>query len=500
MKLFMATLATETNTFSPMPTARSTFADNVLNLNRDASRQPLSLFTEALFVWRQKAEDLGWDVIESIAAFAQPAGPTVEPLWQELRDMVVNDLKAAGPVDIILVQCHGAMVSQNCLDCEGELMSMLREVAPDAVIGLELDPHNHLTERMMTACDLIVSFKEYSHLDAVPRAEELFQMARDMAEGKTNPVMEMFDCRMIGFYPTNPGGEGPMREFVDAMIVAPAEEDGLLHLSLTHGFPWGDVPETGTRMIAIVDGDRAQAAETAERWGRRFWDLRHATRLNTPNLSDGLTRAVEHNGAPVVLADMADNAGGGAPADSTFVLKEVLARGLSGVAMALFYDPGVVRLCADAGIGAILPIRLGGKFGPTSGDPVDITVTVRGHGINLTQSFAGGEMPLGEAVWLDVEGIDLIVNDTRTQCFSPDPFEKLGCRLSERKIVVVKSSNHFYAAFAPLAEDIIYCATPGTLTPDATTVPYKLRKGLWWPKDEDPWISDAPDTSDLSGV
>ncbi|MES0864246.1 M81 family metallopeptidase [Ruegeria sp. SCPT10] len=489
MKLFMAMLATETNTFSPIPTARAGFADTFLNLDKDASKKAPNLFTEALHVWRRRAEEKGWDVVESIAAFAQPAGLTVQSVWEDYRDMIVNDLKAAGPVDVILIQCHGAMASQECLDCEGELMAKLRELAPDAVVGLELDPHNHMTDRMMTACDLIVNFKEYSHIDATPRAEELFSMAADMVEGRTKPVMAMFDCRMIGFYPTNPGGEGPMRDFVDEMIAAPDKEPGLLHLTLTHGFPWGDVPEVGTRMIAIVDGDAEQATETAARWGRKFWDLRHETRLITPNLSDGLTKAIEHNGAPVVLADMADNAGGGAPSDSTFVLREVLARGLSSVAMAIFYDPNVVRLCADAGVGATLPVRLGGKHGPASGDPIDLDVTVRGHGTDLSQPFGGGEMEFGEAVWLETNGIDIIVNDTRTQCFSPQVFERLGCKLADRKIVVVKSSNHFYAGFVPVAEEIIHCATPGTLTPDATTVPYTRRTGAWWPKDEDPWAA-----------
>ena len=488
MKLFMATLGTETNTFSPIPTATSGFSGTLLNLDRDASYKPPTLFTEALHVWRRRAEEKGWDVVESIAAFAQPAGLTVQSVWEELRDIVVDDLKAACPVDVILIQCHGAMVSQTCLDCEGELVSMLRDIAQHAVIGLELDPHNHMTDRMLNACDLIVNFKEYSHIDATPRAEELFTMAADKVEGRTQPVMAMFDCRMIGLYPTNPGGEGPMRDFVDAMIAAPDKEPGLLHLTLTHGFPWGDVPEVGTRMIATVDGDRDKAAKIAEQWGRRFWDLREVTQLQAPNLSDGLTKAMELNVAPIVLVDMADNAGGGAPADSTFVLQEVLNRGLSEVAMAIFYDPSVVRLCADAGINGTLPVRLGGKHGPASGNPVDLEVTVRGHAKDLTQTFGGGEMRMGEAVWLETNGIDLIVNDTRTQCFSPDAFERLGCKLADRKIVVVKSQHHFYNSFAPIAKEIVHCATPGTLSPDATTVPYTNRKGLWWPKDDNPWI------------
>ncbi|MCY4314973.1 MAG: M81 family metallopeptidase [Roseovarius sp.] len=487
MKLLIACLATETNTFSPMPTGRKAF--EAAMVSRKATQKiPGNLFTEQLIEWRRLAEERGWQVVESLTAFAQPAGITVRTVYEEYRDEILRDIETHRP-DILLMSMHGAMVADGYEDCEGDLMGRARAILGfDCVIGLELDLHNHLTQAMLDACDLIVNFKEYSHIDATPRASELFEMAADMAEGRTKPVMAMFDCRMIGFYPTNPGGEGAMRDFVDAMIEAPEKEPGLLHLSLTHGFCWGDVPEVGTRMIAIVDGDYAQAVETAERWGRRFWDLREATRVKTPNLADGLTAAVESNSAPVVLADMSDNAGGGAPSDSTFVLREVLDRGLTGVAMAIFYDPAVVRLCADAGIGATLPVRLGGKFGPASGDPVDIQVTVRGHAEELTQQFGGGEMEMGEAVWIEADGIDLIVNDTRTQCFSPDAFERLGCKLSKRKIVIVKSSNHFYAGFAAMAAEIIYCATPGTLTPDATTVPYSRRTGLWWPKDENPWV------------
>ncbi len=482
MKVFIATLGTETNTFAPLPTARRAFED-VMMYDGDATRHTPNLFTEALHVWRRRAEERGWDVVESLATFAQPAGITVREIYEEYRDRIVADLKAAGGADIVLVQMHGAMVADGYDDCEGDLMAHLRAAAPDAVLGLELDPHNHLTEQMMGACDLIVCFKEYPHVDATPRAEELFTLAADTAEGKINPVMRDFDCRMINMYLTP---VEPMRSHVDAMMAAEGK-GGILSLSLVHGFPWADVERVGTRMLAIADGDAAAAEAAARDWGQRLIDQRFDICTPRPGIDEALDRAVAANAAPVVLADMADNAGGGAPSDATFLLRAILDRGLRDVAIGVFWDPVVMRLCADAGVGATLAIRLGGKMGPMSGDPVDLTVTVKAHGTGLTQPFGGGEMELGEAVWVEADGIDIVINDTRTQTFSPAAFEALGIDLSKHAIVAVKSSNHFYAGFEPVASEIIQIATPGAITPDFVNIPYTKRDGNYWPKVENPW-------------
>ena len=480
MKVFIAALGTETNTFAPMPTAMSGFMER--HMGREGSRKTPHLFTEALHVWRRRAEERGWDVVESIGAFAQPAGTTVQAVWEELRDTVVGDLSAAGGADIVLIQAHGAMISTDCDDCEGDLMGRLRAIAPGAVLGLALDPHFHLTEQMMDVCDLIVSFKEYPHIDATPRAEELFRLAADTAEGSIRPVMRDFDCHMVGLYMTP---KEPVRSFVDSMVAAEGK-DGVLSLTLVHGFPWGDMPRVGTRMLAIADGDADKAARVAETFGRRFYEARAQMFPRLPGIDEALDRAMARGDGPVVLADMADNAGGGAPADSTFLLRAVMDRRIKNVASAIYWDPILTRICADAGVGATLDVRLGGKMGPMSGDPVDLTVTVRGHATDMNQRLGEGSMPMGEAVWLEADGIDLVVNDTRTQCFHPDAFEKLGIRLADRKLVLVKSTNHFYAGFKPVAAEIIHVATPGAISPDMAGIPYTRRAPDWWPLVEDP--------------
>lgn len=480
MKLFIAGLATETNTFAPIPTGRASFEETFLS--RTATREPPNLFSAPLHVWRARAEARGWEVVESLSAFAQPAGTTIGHVYEALRDEILADLRAAMP-DIALFSMHGAMVAQGYDDCEGDLMARAREIASEAVIGLEIDPHNHLTEAMLEAADLIVAYKEYPHTDSADRAEDLFGLAADTAEGRIRPVMRDVDCRMMGTYHTP---REPMRGFVDDMMAAEGQ-GGILSLSLCHGFPWADVPRVGTRMLAIADGDADLAQRTAQGFADRLWAMREDLRVRYPDIEGALDRAVAANRAPVVLADTADNAGGGAPSDATFVLRAVLDRGLRDVALGIFWDPVVTRMCREAGMGAVLPVRLGGKVGTMSGDPVDLTVTVRGVGENLSQHMGEALMPMGNAVWLEADGVHLVVNDLRTQCFHPEAFTWLGLDLQKMKIVVVKSSQHFHAGFAPIASEVIHVMTPGAITPDFAAIPYARRDGTYWPRVEDPF-------------
>jgi microcystin degradation protein MlrC len=190
-----------------------------------------------------------------------------------------------------------------------------------------------------------------------------------------------------------------------------------------------------------------------------------------------------------VLADFADNAGAGAPSDSTFVLREVLNRGMRDVALGLFWDPVVVRMCRELGEGATLAVRLGGKVGPMSGDPVDLTVTVRAVRDNMRQKMGETSMVMGNAVWLQAGDVHIVANDKRTQCFNPSAFTDLGIDLSAMKAVIVKSSQHFYAAFAPIASEVIHMNGPGAIPPDFASIPFTKRAPDYWPKVEDPFAT-----------
>ncbi|MGA1232730.1 MAG: M81 family metallopeptidase [Lutimaribacter sp.] len=481
MKLLIACLATETNTFSPMPTGRNSFQAGLLT--REATRMPGNLFSAPLHEWRRLAEQLGWQVVESLSAAAQPAGTTVKAVYEGFRDEILADIETHQP-DILLMSMHGAMVADGYDDCEGDMMARARAImGPDRVIGLELDPHNHLTETMLANATLIVNFKEYPHVDAPERARELFAMAADAAMGKTKPVMRMHDCRMLTIIETM---KEPAKTYVQAMKDAEGR-DGILSVSLTHGFPWADVAAVGAKTLVIADGDADKAAQTAQAFAQKLCDIRDGLKMDYPDIEAALDMVEASTDRPLTLADMGDNAGGGAPADSTFFLQQILKRGLTDVAHGIFWDPVLVDMCQDAGVGARMRVRLGGKICAESGQAVDLDVTVRAIRENMTQLLGETEMPMGTGVWLDADGVHLVVSSQRTQNFAPSVYTDLGIDISQMRVLIPKSTNHFYQNFEIISARVIHVRTPGTVTPDMTIIPFTKRDGNFWPKVDNPF-------------
>ena len=236
-KLFLACLSTETNTFSPLPTARSGYEAYCLHYGT-ATQAPANLMTESLHLWRAEAEALGWDIVESLTAIAEPAGLTTATTYRSFKNTILADIDAAGGADVVLLSLHGAMVAEGCEDCEGDLTAAIRARCPDAKIGVSLDLHCHLTDRLITAADAVITFKEYPHDDAIPRAAELWDIIRRAHLGEAAPHMALFDCRMISLCLTK---EGAMADFV-ARLLAEEQAEGILSISLGHGFPWGMWP------------------------------------------------------------------------------------------------------------------------------------------------------------------------------------------------------------------------------------------------------------------
>ena len=240
-------------------------------------------------------------------------------------------------------------------------------------------------------------------------------------------------------------------------------------------------------MLVITDDDAEKASTVARDQAAKLWGLRGQLLPDWPSIPEALDRVARAGKTPVVVADFADNAGGGAPADSTFVLREVLDRGMRDIALGIFWDPVLVRMCQDVGAGGRMRVRLGGKVDVTSGDPVDLVVTVRAVQEGMYQFMGETKMAMGTGVWLEAEGVHLVLSDKRTQAFHPNAFTDLGIDLGAMRAVVVKSSQHFYAGFAPIAAEVLYINGPGAITPDYANIPYTKRDGRYWPKVENPF-------------
>jgi microcystin degradation protein MlrC len=390
---------------------------------------------------------------------------------------LLDDLRAALPVDVVLLMLHGAMVAQGYDDCEEDIIRRVRDlVGLDTVIAVELDLHCHLSESMVEPADIIITYKEYPHDDVNDRARELFRLAVETKLGRIRPQMSLFDCRMVGLYPTS---RQPLRGFVDAMTEA-EHRQGVLSISFGHGFPFADVPHVGAKVLAVTDGDGELARQVASEFGLRAYGLRREIGFDSLSLPmhEALSRAVASTKFPVVVADQSDNTGGGAAGDATFALRWLLDHHAEEVAMALFYDPEVVRIAKKAGLGATLPVRLGGKMGPASGNPVDIEVTVLSiveHYLHAFPQKGGDPMffPAGDVVALRTGSIDIVVSSQRCQCFCPSIFRDLGIHPESKRVLIPKSAQHFYGAFAPLAGEVIYMAAAGAVSPDPRQGSYR---------------------------
>jgi microcystin degradation protein MlrC len=481
MRIFSATIATETNTFSPLPTSLAAYREGVyLRPGEHPEAAPL-MCTAPLWVARRRAAAEGFTLIEGSCFAASPAGTTNRADYEAMRDEILDQVRAAMPLDGVLLGLHGAMVAHGYDDVEGDVIERVRGiVGPGCRIGVELDPHCHLTLLRVRMSDFIILYKEFPHTDVVERARDLLDIMLKTLRGEVRPVMAMYDCRQIGSYPTT---LPLMRGFVDRMM-AMEGRDGVLSISIGHCFPYADVPEMSGRILVVVDGDKAQADALATTIGEEFVAMRGRTAPEYLDIEAGITAALEFNGHPVVMADPADNAGGGAPSDNTSILRRLIERRVDNVAIGPIWDPIAVRLCFDAGLGAAFPLRFGGKIGPASGQPVDAMVTVTGLARDCWQSFGPTQVPLGDCACVKVDGVDVVLISNRTQALGLELFRNVGVEPTAKKLVVVKSTNHFMAAFGPIAKQVLYIDTDGPIPRDYRKIPYTRVQRPIWPLDQ----------------
>jgi len=483
VKVFITCLGTETNTFSNMPTGMTNFEETML-YHGDATASSTALFAMPLVIWREKAEAAGAEVIESLAAFAQPAGNTVKSVYEEFRNEILNDLKAAMPVDLVLLCLHGAMVADGYDDCEGDLTQRVRQiVGPDAVIGVELDLHCSITQTLTDHADVIITFKEYPHIDPPDRAHELFDICWQTVQGDVKPVMNVHDLRMISMWRTP---VEPAASIVREMHHLETR-DTVLSVSHAHGFPWGDVADASAKLLVVTDNDIETGRKIASDLAETIWSLRDETHPTGLSIDEAFDTALASESGPIIMADHADNAGVGAPSDSTYILQTILDKNVENVASGFYWDPVAVRFCVEAGVGAEFTLRIGGKVGEGSGQPVDLPITVRKIVSNAEQSFGQAKQTMGCGVWVSAaNNLDIFLNSIRTQTFHPDAFEQFGLKISDKKIVVVKSTQHFYAGFAPIAESVLYVSAPGSINMNFSEIGFKKFTDPYWPKVADP--------------
>ena len=235
--------------------------------------------------------------------------------------------------------------------------------------------------------------------------------------------------------------------------------------------------------LVVTDNQREAGDRLARALAEEFCAMRGKTQPDYYTPDEMIDVALQDPG-PVVVADPSDNAGGGAPSDSTVILRRLIERGVTGAVVAPIWDPIAVRMCFMAGEGGSLPLRFGGKTAPTSGQPIDATVKVTKLVRDATQTFGDATVPLGDSAAIHLGGIDVVLITKRTQALGSDLLTGMGVPIKGKRIVVVKSTNHFHAAYAPHASRVLYCDSGGPIPRDHRKVPYTRVQRPIWPLDE----------------
>lgn len=483
MRIFAAVLATETNTFSPIYVDRRAFEASLYAPPGTHPDTP-TLCSAPITVGRRVTGELGWTLIEGTSAWADPAGLVNRQAYETLRDEILDQLRDAMPVDGVVLGLHGAMVADGYDDPEGDLLSRIRSiVGPDRLVCAGLDPHSHLTAKRLEAADFFVAFKEFPHVDFVDRAEDLWRIAAARLQGQVKPIISVFDPKMIDIFPTS---RDPMRSFVDRLYDIEKADPDVLSLSIIHGFMAGDVPEMGTKILVVTNDAPEKGDKLADELGMDLYTLRGTFMMPQLSVAAALDEAGASPSKPVVIADMWDNPGGGTAGDGTIILSEILNRTLSNAAVGTIWDPVAVRSCMAAGQGAEIALRFGAKSAPGTGDPIDAMVHIERIVPSAEMRFGESLVPMGDSVWIKVQGVDVILNSTRSQSFDPSLFSALGIDPTDRDILVIKSTNHFYSSFSKIAGKIIYCSAGNPYPNDPATTPYRKAPRDIWPIETDP--------------
>jgi microcystin degradation protein MlrC len=281
---------------------------------------------------------------------------------------------------------------------------------------------------------------------------------------------------------------GPMRRLYD-MADEMERDPKVMSISLFAGFPYADIPDAGLGIYVVTDDDPPLAERLASRLAQVAWQHRHEFIHTALPVKDAVAKALAAEGRPIVLADMADNTGGGAAGDGTEILRELLRVGARSTTVACIWDAAAARACAKAGVGASVTLDVGGKVDDRHGAPVRVTGTVRtlsdGRFVHRGPMMTGLPGRLGVTAVLDVNDVKVILISHRWQTLDPEMIRFVGIDPLREKILVVKSTIHYRAAFEPIAKEIIEVDAPGLSSSNLARFEYRRVRRPIFPLDPD---------------
>ncbi len=432
------------------------------------------------------AGSLALDAVPIFCTMAYPSGTITAAAYEEMLGELLGGIARAMPLDAVCLSLHGAGVAEGVDDLEGAILARVRQlVGPTVPIAVALDLHGNITQEMVRAADGLFGTNFYPHTDSYDRGAEAITFLQRLLKGEIAPTSYLEQLPMA--IPTCSTDLEPGKR-LNGLTWEWEARPGVLDCTIFHGFAYTDVPAVGMSVLAMTDNDPALAREAAQDVARAIWAAREEYRPNSLTPAEAIVAALAVEGWPVVINDTSDNPGGGSPGDSTHLLRAMLDAGLRDACYAFIYDPSTAALAHDAGIGATIRVRLGGKTDTLHGTPIEAEAYVKtltdGRFRLTTPMGRGMATDLGPSARLQIGGIDIIVASERNQVLDDEVFLLHGIDVRRRKIVALKSSAHFRAGFTHLAAAIITADAPGATTLHLENFTHHRIRRPIWPLDE----------------
>ncbi|MEX0678680.1 MAG: M81 family metallopeptidase [Pirellulales bacterium] len=487
MRVGIIALQHESNTFCATPTTTADFEKGALLTGQDIRRHWGDSHHEVGGFFAG-LEEMEIEPVPVFLAWAMPGGIVTARTLESLLWAMLDQLRAAGELDGVLVAPHGAGVAENAPDMDGSWLRELRSrVGPLLPIVGTLDLHANLTETMVRATNALVAYRTNPHLDQRERGREAARLLARMMRGEIRPTQAAAFPPLVVNIERQSTASSPCRETYEALTDMLADQQ-VLSASLLLGFPYADVREMGTSVLVVTDDDPDLARRLADDFAEYLRLRRGAFVGELVSVDAAIDRAEAARG-PVCLLDMGDNVGGGAPGDGTVLLHALVKRRVA-KAFACLFDPESVERAVAAGIGASVELELGGKTDRLHGEPVAASARVRGiYGGKFSEPEArhGGrtDYDMGQTVVLELSGGQTVMITSRR--IAPVSLRQLtSCHVEPGafQVIVAKGVHSPVAAYAPVCPTMVRVNTPGVTTADLSQLGYRNRRKPLFPFEE----------------
>jgi microcystin degradation protein MlrC len=490
MRIATGGLSHETSTFAKTPTTLRDFETGLGLFRGGAVVERFRGTNNCTGGFIDGAGKHGFELVPLLWAFAYPSGLIPQADYTVLKDEFLDRLNQAskeGPVDGVLLDLHGAMVIEGIDDGDGDFIEAVRRiVGPNCPVVVTFDLHSNHTQRRIDAATAVLGFDTYPHVDMAERGREAADLIVRVLRGEVRPVMALRPLPLFWSAACQVTAHPPIDEAFRLVHEAETRR-GILTLTLATGFQWADVPHMGASVIVVADGDRKLAQTTADEIGDWIWARRERWYRPPLSVREALAQGEREGRLPILLADQADNTGGGAPGDSTEVLRTFLDLRLSDALLLYLVDPQSVQQAQAAGVGSRIAVKLGGKSDPIQGAPVELEVEVvalsDGRFTYDGPMYGGLTGDLGPSAWLRHGGVNVVAVSVRMQPLDQAFVRSFGINCAAMRYIALKSAAHFRSGFEGIAGSIYNVNAQAIHTHDFAQLPYRRRPRPMYPLD-----------------